>query len=56
MNYSPDRAIQFDLGGDPAKVFDRAYRLGTAQLLIGGRPFSQAELANSFGYRRLSKV
>ena len=49
VNYSPDRAIQFDLSGNPVKVFDRAYRLGTAQLLIGGRPFSQAELAKSLG-------
>jgi hypothetical protein len=49
VNYSPDRAIQFDLSGNSVKVFDRAYRLGTAQLLIGGRPFSQAELAKSLG-------
>jgi hypothetical protein len=29
VNYSPDRAIRFDLEGNPAERFDRAYRLGT---------------------------
>jgi hypothetical protein len=45
VNYSPDRAVRFDLDGIPVELFERAYRLGQAVLSIGGRPFSHAELA-----------
>jgi hypothetical protein len=51
VNYSPDRAVRFGLQGNPIELFDRAYRLGQAVLSIGGRPFSQAELAAVFSGR-----
>jgi hypothetical protein len=48
INYSPDRAVRFDLEGKPAELFDRAFRLGEATLSIGGRAMSHAELAAVF--------
>ena len=48
INYSPDRAVRFDLEGNPVELFDRAYRLGEATLSIGGRAMSHAELAAVF--------
>jgi transcriptional regulator with XRE-family HTH domain len=44
INYSPDRAIRFDLEGNAIELFDRAYRLGIAQFAIGGRVVSPGEL------------
>ena len=44
INYSPDRAIRFDLEGNAVELFDRAYRLGIAQFAIGGRVVSPGEL------------
>ena len=32
-----DRAIRFDLEGNPAELFDKAYRLGTVSWRLGGR-------------------
>jgi hypothetical protein len=40
INYSPDRAIRFDLEGKALENFDRAYRPGVAQFAIGGRVIS----------------
>jgi len=48
VNYSPDRAIQFDLDGNPVQILDRAYRLDIVQFVIGGRAISQGELAALF--------
>jgi hypothetical protein len=45
VNYSPDRAVRFDLQGNPIELFDRAYRAGEVVLSIGGRAVSQADLA-----------
>ena len=39
VNYGPDRALRFDLTGKPAEIFPKAYCIGQALLLIGGRPF-----------------
>jgi hypothetical protein len=44
INYSPDRAIRFDLEGHAVEHFDRAYRLGIAQFALGGRVVSPGEL------------
>ena len=44
INYSPDRAIRFDLEGNALELFDRAYRPGIAQFAIGGRVVSPGEL------------
>ena len=44
INYSPDRAIRFDLEGNAVELFDRAYRLGIAEFAIGGRVVSPGEL------------
>jgi hypothetical protein len=39
INYSPDRAVRFDLKGQPIAILDKAVRPGTAVLfLLGGRP------------------
>jgi hypothetical protein len=51
VNYSPDRAVQFDLEGKPHQVFDRAYQPGKASLSIKGRPLTESELAAVFGTR-----
>jgi len=44
VNYSPDRAVSFDLEGQPIEMMDRAYRLGEATFSIGKRPVSRGEL------------
>jgi hypothetical protein len=51
VNYSPDRAIRFDLEGNPVALFDRAYRPGDVALSIGGRAISQAEIGALIGNR-----
>lgn len=40
VNYTPDRAIRFDLDGNPLEALPRACRPGEAQLLLGGRPLA----------------
>jgi hypothetical protein len=40
VNYSPDRAVQYDLQGQPTMAFDRAYHPGKARLTVGKREFS----------------
>ena len=46
VNYTPDRAVRFDLSGNPIEAFDRAHRIGEAQLFLKGmgRPLSRDEL------------
>ena len=44
INYSPDRAIRFDLEGHAVEHLDRAHRLGIAQFALGGRVVSPGEL------------
>jgi hypothetical protein len=48
VNYSPDRAIQFDLKGNPMLVFDRANRPGDVRFSIGRRAVTEGELAAVF--------
>jgi hypothetical protein len=48
INYSPDKAIRFDLKGQPIAVLDKAVRPGTAVLRFGGRPVT----AEGLGLRK----
>ena len=39
INFSPDKAVRFDLNGQPIAILDKAVRPGTAVLLrLGGHP------------------
>ncbi len=49
VNYSPDRAVRFDLEGNAVEVLDRAYRIGEASFSIGKRYLSSRELGAIFG-------
>jgi hypothetical protein len=50
INYSPDRAVRFDLKGQPIAILDKAVRPGTAVLfLLGGRPIPAEALGVLFG-------
>jgi hypothetical protein len=48
INYSPDRAVRFDLDGQPVEIFDAAYRLGRASLTIRRRECSAVQLRAVF--------
>jgi hypothetical protein len=37
VNYTPERAVRFDLDGNAIQVLDRAHRIGDVQLFLGGR-------------------
>ncbi len=39
VNYSPERAVKFDLTGKAAESFPKAYRIGQTLLSVGGRLF-----------------
>jgi len=43
VNYTPYRAVRFDLEGNAVEVLDRAYRIGDVSLSIGKRPISSSE-------------
>ena len=45
VNYSPDRAVRFDLAGNPVAMLDRAYEPGQVTLRIAGKQLS----ADAFG-------
>ncbi len=45
VNYSPNRAVRFDLGGNPVEVLSSAYSPGQVELQIGRHKMS----GNSFG-------
>jgi len=51
VNYTPDRAVRFDLSGQPIEFLDRAHRIGEAQFFLKGmgRPLSRDELDAFFG-------
>jgi hypothetical protein len=38
VNYTPDFAVKYSLGGLPQQIFDSAYRVGDATLLVKGKP------------------
>jgi hypothetical protein len=49
VNYSPDKAVQFDLTGNPLSAFDRSHRSGEASLSISGRKLTSDELFHLLG-------
>ena len=49
VNYSPDRAVRFDLAGNPVAMLDRAYEPGPVTLLIGGKQVSADAFAMIMG-------
>lgn len=44
INYTCDKAIEFDLEGKPLRVFDRAIRTGQTTLALSGRQITPNEL------------
>jgi hypothetical protein len=51
VNYSPDRAVRFDLEGNPVHVYDRAYSPGEITVSLGRRPLSPGEIELLLGGR-----
>jgi len=49
VNYSPDRAVQFDLAGNPLLAFDRSHRPGGPSFSISGRKLTPGELSLFLG-------
>ncbi|MGD9805505.1 MAG: hypothetical protein AB7E81_20590 [Hyphomicrobiaceae bacterium] len=49
VNYSPDRAIEFDLRGNPVKEFNQSIRPGEVQLKLSGREITEDEKRLYFG-------
>ena len=49
INYSPGKAVRFDLNGQPIAILDKAVRPGTAALLLGGRPIPAKALQRIIG-------
>jgi hypothetical protein len=43
VNYTVDKAVEFDLDGRPLKMLDRAMRIGHTAMLAGGRQITPAE-------------
>ena len=58
VNYTPDRAVRFDLSGQPVEVLDRAHRIGEAQFFFKGmsRPLTRGELDVVFGGRQIKRI
>ena len=44
VNYDPDRAIHFDLNGNPVEVLGHAYRPGEVTLTVGGKTIPAEKL------------
>jgi hypothetical protein len=42
VNYTPDRAVRFDLDGKPLVIFPRAHRTADAYIMLCGRPMRPA--------------
>ena len=51
VNYSPDRAVRFDLEGNPVRVYDQAYSPGAISVSLGCRPLSPGEIEPLLGVR-----
>src|SRR5665213_1775059 len=49
VNYTPDSAVRFDLGGNPIEHFDRAYVPGQVELFLGGRKVPTKDFAKVLG-------
>jgi hypothetical protein len=43
VNYAYDKAVEFDVEGEPLRVFDEAVRTGVGTLLLAGRPITAKE-------------
>ena len=52
INYSPDKAVRFDRNGQPIAILDKAVRLGTAVVHLGGRPIPAEALGLKFSVNR----
>ena len=44
VNYTPDCAVRFDLGGKPLVIFRRVHRPADASIALGGHPIRPATL------------
>ena len=49
IDYSPDRAVRFDLAGNPVAMLDRAYEPGQVTLRIAGKQLSADAFARILG-------
>jgi hypothetical protein len=49
MNYTPDHAVRFDLGGNPVETLTRAYRPMEVTLTIGRREMSAERFGQILG-------
>ena len=49
VNYAPDRAVRFDLNGEPVETFDRAHQPGHVEIQIGGRRLPALRFAKLLG-------
>jgi hypothetical protein len=49
VNYTPDRAVRFDLEGNPVECFPREYFPGEVTLTLGNRKVSADEFARIAG-------
>ncbi len=47
INYSPDKALRYDLDGQPLEVLPKAYRPGEITLSIGGKRYSPMVVARA---------
>jgi len=45
VNYSPDRAVRFDIKGNAIEVLPKACRLGEIQLSVGNKSIAPAKMA-----------
>ena len=52
INYTPDRAVRFDLEGNPVECFPCAYFPGDVTLTLGNRKMAADEFARIAGLRR----
>jgi hypothetical protein len=51
VNYSPDRAVRFDLKGNPVRVYDQAYSPGEITVSLRHRRLSPGEIELLLGGR-----
>ena len=52
INYTPDRAVRFDLEGNPVECLPCAYFPGDVTLTLGNRKMAADEFARIAGLRR----
>jgi hypothetical protein len=50
VNYSPHRAVRFDLAGNPVAMLDRAYEPGQVTLRIARKQLSADVFARTMGW------